>query len=732
MRLSRATTSLVTSLSLFLFAQNFPQESLAKSGFANVNKETKSDLPAVLKADRVDGDQENQLLVASGNVEVSKGSSVVYADEMTYDKNGKTIKAIGRVKVKNVEVGNLLASKAEVKDDFSSGKFFDSRIFFFDGSYLFSPEATRKTPEITVLKSPIYSICPNPEISANNEIAGTKRDMFSIKTSETVIDRNDQVIRSKGGIFRFYDVPFLYLPVMKIPLPEKKRESGFLNPSYAKSTNLGVGLKIPYYFNIAPNMDLTTTPYMAIDRNQFLVSNEFRHNADYGDYKLNLELANNEIRNVVDTTIVRRTSKEYRWNFKSAGIFDFNKDVGLDFESNLVSDVNYLRDYQMSYLNYTMSKVNLDYIHGRSYHSIKTIKFQELENFSQIKAAPFILPSIDSHIETKPYFFKEKFSLTSNMTMISREDGLQYRRLTMTPQVDLPFNLNGNLFNLSSRIQGDAYLLDNNFQYSQRTNDYDQTQTNYKPEISLSWRMPLIKKKENSTLLVEPMVSFVSSSYQKNFNKIPNEDGGDAELTVNNLFVNDRIAGFDRNEVGQRVNYGVKTSLFNKYGEFGLNIGQSYRKNSDTQDVVIRGFGDTNKSSVVGQAIYKSQRIFSIAYIFQLNESNYSNDVNQITTTFNFDRVIFSSDYIFLRRNLQNPEKKQQLTFTTTIKATEQWKVKLDATHDMVAGRTLARSLMLYRDGCCTIFGFSIIENNQSNLIKPQKTISFSLSFKNL
>jgi LPS-assembly protein len=744
----KPVTTLFAAFCLFAVAQVFPKNSWSFTKIAKPND--KADLPAVLKADHVDGDQVTKVITATGNVEVTKGTSVVYADQISYDQNGKTIKAIGNVKIKNLEVGNLKASNAEIQDNFSSGKFFDSRIFFNDGSYLFSPQIDRKSPEVTVLQKPIFSICPNPEIAANNELAGQKRDMFLIKSSEMTIDRNEEKIKAKGGIFKFYDVPFFYTPYLSVALQSKKRESGFLSPSYARSTNLGFGIKTPYYFNLAPNMELMTTPFIGISNNQYVVNNELHHLAGYGEYKAAFEVANNNIINNSNTTVINRTGKKYRWNFYGKGSFDFTKNIGADFVTNLVGDRNYLRDYHTNYLNYTLSKGNLDYINGRSYHAIKVIKIQELEDPTRQSSAPFILPTIDSHIETKPFFFKEKFSLTSNVTSINRQDGLQYRRMSVVPQADLPFNLHGNLFNLGGKVQGDLYSLDNNLKGTNNNpstfnsatlnlsnpqpinNNFESTQTNYKPEISFSWRLPLIKKEETNTLLVEPMMNFVSSSYKKSFNKLPNEDSNNSELSISNLFVNDRIAGFDRNESGQRASYGVKTSLFNRYGEFGLNVGQSYRKSNNTQDVTIRGFDNNNKSSVVGQAIYKAKKLFSVIYSFQLNQSNYSNEVNQITTNLNFGRVIFSSDYLLIRRSLQNPSKREQVSFSSTAKVSDKWKVTVGMNHDIVVGRTLSRGITLLRDGCCTVFGISVIETNPSALTKPQLTYTFTLSFKNL
>jgi len=721
---NRATSSL-----FFFGVVFFAGNSLALPSFKSGKD---ANLPAILKADTVDGDQINKTMIATGNVELSKGRSTIYADQMTYDKNGGIVRAIGNVKIKNIEIGNVKATSAEMKDDFSSGKFFDSRMVFKDGSYLTSPEIDRETPLVTVLQSPVYSLCPNEEIGADNELAGKKRDFFSIKSSKTTIDRENEVMKSRNGIFRFYNVPFFYMPFMRVPLPAKKKQSGFLPPSYYKTTNLGLGLRLPYYFNIAPNMDLMVTPNIGISSNQNLVLNEFHHLASYGEYVANLEIANNKITNTADATVIRRTQTEYRWSANSKGIFDFTTNTGLDFTLNTVGDRNYLRDYHNNYESYTLSRLNVDYIKGRSYHAIKTIKIQELEDANLQKSAQIVLPTIDSHIETKPFIAKEKFALTSNATVILREDGLQYRRTTFVPEANIPFNLHGNLFNINGKAQSDFYLLDNNFQFTPRNNNYDKTQFIYKPEMSVSWRLPLIKKRDKSTFLVEPMINLVTSSYSKNFSKLPNEDSNNSELSVSNLFVNDRISGFDRNEVGKRMSYGVKSSLFNNYGEFGLTVGQSYKKGGGFQDAAIRGFGDNNKSNIVGQAMYKAVKYFSITYAFQLDESSYRNDVNQLTTALTFDRITFSTDFLFFRKSKQNPQERRQVSFSSEAKLTERWKVSVISSRDLVVGRTLSRGITLFRDGCCTTFGFAVTESNPSSLTVPQKTYSLNFSFKNL
>ena len=58
---------------------------------------------------------------------------------------------------------------------------------------------------------------------------------------------------------RFKDVPIFYTPYLAFPLGDE-RKSGLLFPSFGHSGNNGYQLEVPYYFNLAPNYDLTLTP----------------------------------------------------------------------------------------------------------------------------------------------------------------------------------------------------------------------------------------------------------------------------------------------------------------------------------------------------------------------------------------------------------------------------------------------------------------------------------------
>ena len=702
--------------------------------FALVNFKTtkESGLPAVLKAKIVTGDQIKGEINANGNVEISKDSNIIYADEASYNKNTKIIKAFGNVKIKNLEIGYVLSPKIEIKDDFSVGDFFDAKVFFVDGSYLFSKKMSRLSKEKTSLKKSIFSICPNEEIVKNNAKAGSIFDFATISSTTSTINREDNNFSSWNSVVKLYKIPVLYIPYLQIPLPTKKRQTGLLQPSYTKNSNFGLGIKTPYFIDIANNKDLTISPIYYFNSQQIIVNNSWRHFTKFGSYNLNLELANNKIKSNLDKTVVNRSKKNIRWEIEGKGNFDFNKDFGLDFSLKTVADRNYLRDYGFNYLAYTSSKINVDYINKRNYFGIKSIRFQELENANKEKNSPLILPSISSHFETKPLFFKEKLILDANFTSITRLEGLQYRRGSLTPQFKIPFNLKGNLFEFSTKFQGDLYSLNDKDLRVAEPRIYQANESNLKSEFSFNWRLPIRNKSKKNTLTIEPIINFVMSDFKAKNSLIPLEDSVNSELTFSNLFINDRISGFDRNEGGKRVSYGFKSSFFNSYGEFDFTAGQAFIIKNKRQDVVIRGFADNNKSNIVGIASYKGKKYFSISYSFQLDQASYRNDINQVVANFNYKKFNLSGDYLLIRKTLNSPIKKEQATISSSIELPKKWKIKILTTRDFVQKRTIRRGVEILREGCCSNFGFSVIENNQSNLIKPQKTFNLNFTFKNL
>ena len=70
----------------------------------------------------------------------------------------------------------------------------------------------------------------------------------------------------ESATFDVFGVPIAWLPYFRHPDPSVKRASGFLTPSFRLSGEAGAEINIPYYFNLAPNMDATFNARLTTER----------------------------------------------------------------------------------------------------------------------------------------------------------------------------------------------------------------------------------------------------------------------------------------------------------------------------------------------------------------------------------------------------------------------------------------------------------------------------------
>lgn len=85
------------------------------------------------------------------------------------------------------------------------------------------------------------------------------QDDWVLQASEINLDYDNDEGTARNVRLRFFDVPILGFPFASFPL-ENRRRSGILTPYYSQTTNRGFEVGVPYYWNIAPERDLTITP----------------------------------------------------------------------------------------------------------------------------------------------------------------------------------------------------------------------------------------------------------------------------------------------------------------------------------------------------------------------------------------------------------------------------------------------------------------------------------------
>jgi lipopolysaccharide assembly outer membrane protein LptD (OstA) len=138
----------------------------------------------------------------------------------------------------------------------------------------------------------------------------------------------------RGVVMRFKDVPIFYTPYISFPLGDE-RKSGLLFPSFGHSGTNGYQIDIPYYFNLAPNYDLTLTPSYLSARGVQL-SEQFRYLTESSH-------------GVIDGSFLPNDTQEHgnRTYFHFNDVTNLAEGLRFDTDVTSVSDVDYFSDFSV-------------------------------------------------------------------------------------------------------------------------------------------------------------------------------------------------------------------------------------------------------------------------------------------------------------------------------------------------------------------------------------------------
>lgn len=217
--------------------------------------------PASVSADAFDvGDR--RVFLLQGDVVVERADQRLAATQLRYDTGTQAFEAQGPVRYQDQDL-LLAAGHAEGNLGADRTRLTGIQYQLLSARGNGSAAAAELVGEASDLSGVTYSTCDPAERS------------WEIAARQLELDHAEGVGRARGATLRLGSVPVLYLPYLSFPIDERRR-SGFLYPAIGHSEDTGIDLRVPYYLNIAPNMDATLTARV-LGRRGLMLGGEFRY-----------------------------------------------------------------------------------------------------------------------------------------------------------------------------------------------------------------------------------------------------------------------------------------------------------------------------------------------------------------------------------------------------------------------------------------------------------------------
>lgn len=536
----------------------------SNSQVSTADSET-DDSPVYLSAEQVKGSQRGQV-EASGNVELRKSDQAIFADFMNYDSGSRDVAARGSVRLEQ-DNNVILGPQLQFNLDTNTGEMPQPVFTLGDSHARGSADLVNlEGRESYVLRNVDYTTCP----------AGN--DDWLLKIQKLDIDRNTQLGEAHNAHIEFKGVPILYSPWMNFSL-NGQRKTGLLSPVFGSTVQGGNELTLPFYWNIAPDLDATIAPRI-MTRRGVLLNTELRYLEPNAAGEIHYDVLPND-----------RLANSTRSRFSILHTQDFGNGFAGSLNFNRVSDDDYFRDLSDAITSTSQTNLIrqgvLSYNGGWWQTTAQLLRFQTLQD----RAAPLVVP-----YDTLPQisFMAERRMNNADVAMAAEFVDFHHptlvngRRLVMYPTVSYPL-LSDPAFYLTPKVgvHSTYYQLgDNNvasLPNASRT----------LPIFSLDGGMTL----ERTTILggkdyvqtLEPRMFYVYIPYRDQ-TALPNFDSALADFSFAQIFTENRFFGSDRIGDANQVTLALTSRLLDPYtGASRLSMAVGQRFSASTPRVNLPG-----------------------------------------------------------------------------------------------------------------------------------------------
>ncbi|MBW1156678.1 LPS assembly protein LptD [Escherichia coli] len=607
----RIPTLLATMIATALYSQQGLAADLASQCMLGVPSYDRplvqgdtNDLPVTINADHAKGDYPDDA-VFTGSVDIMQGNSRLQADEVQLHQKEapgqpepvRTVDALGNVHYDDNQVilkGPKGWANLNTKDT-----------NVWEGDYQMVGRQGRGKADLMKQRGENrYTILDNGSFTSC--LPGS--DTWSVVGSEIIHDREEQVAEIWNARFKVGPVPIFYSPYLQLPVGDKRR-SGFLIPNAKYTTTNYFEFYLPYYWNIAPNMDATITPHYMHRRGNIMWENEFRYLSQAGAGLMELDyLPSDKV--YEDEHPNDDSSRRWLFYWNHSGVMDQVWRFNVDYTK--VSDPSYFNDFDNKYGSstdgYATQKFSVGYAVQNFNATVSTKQFQVFseQNTSSYSAEPQLDVNYYQNdvgpFDTRIYDQAVHFVNT-------RDDMPEATRVHLEPTINLPLSNNWGSINTEAKLLATHYQQTNLDWYNSRnTTKLDESVNRVMPQFKVDGKMVFERDMEmlapGYTQTLEPRAQYLYVPYRDQ-SDIYNYDSSLLQSDYSGLFRDRTYGGLDRIASANQVTTGVTSRIYDDAAveRFNISVGQIYYfTESRTGDDNITWENDDKTGSLVWAA----------------------------------------------------------------------------------------------------------------------------------
>lgn len=683
----------------------------------------------LISADEMENDEAAGSIKAKGSVLINGKDQKLLADEVEFNQKRETVLAAGKVSVIESDGTVMFADRTEMSSDMKEGYANNVGMIMPDNSRLAARDARRSKDNYTVFSKGMYSPCnlckENPR----------KAPLWQLKAVRTTHDKEKKDLIYRDATLEMFGVPMLYTPYFTHPDPTVKRRQGFLTPSYGRNEEIGHFVRMPYYFDIAPDLDYTFVPTFNGD-DGMRWAGKLRKRFEKGSIEINHAMA------IADRTDADGITKkdQIRGHLFGNARYDLSNIFRVGADYALLTDINAMRRYSQSVDDVLENRVYLEGFKGRDYTSLEFFHFQDNRPFPRSEQ-PLVMPRFSFFAFGEPdSMLGGRWSVDGTVTALRRDVGADTNKIASTFGWErrdvLPM---GAVTTLRANVRNDFFYVDNLADPTTpgRTFNGDATNRLF-PEGQVMVSYPLAEDFGFVSHIIEPIAAITASPTLAQNDRIPNEDSLDVEFDTTNLFEISRYPGSDQAEQGARVTYGLKNSFYaGKTTHVELMFGQNYRLTPDPLFPVGSGL-ETDMSDYVGQIKAVPGTWANMDYFFRLDKDGLNFRKHDVVADFG----ILEFRPRFRYTNIDPPAivpggigRVEELIFGFSSRFADYWTFSAQQTRDLrpaTAGPRTSTATLSYVDECFTS-SFSFVRDHTVRTgVKSGDTFLFRIFFKNL